>query len=156
FDQLVTEAELIFQGKVTDLRSLWVGEGTERTIVTDVTFQIEDTIEGAPGKSYTIRILAGTVGQDSIEVSDVPKFRIGDRDILFVEQNGSEFVALVGIMHGRFRVERDSAGRETISKDNGAPLAHVEQLGKDEAAAVSGPALSVTDFKAAIRKKLGQ
>src|ERR1017187_6152731 len=32
FDQLVSEAELIFEGTVTDARSQWTGEGAERHI----------------------------------------------------------------------------------------------------------------------------
>lgn len=156
FEQLVTDAELIFQGTVTSSISLWIGQGSERTIVTDVTFQIDDVIKGTPGKSYTIRVLGGTVGEETIAVSDIPKFNNGDRDILFVEHNGSQFVPLVGIMHGRFHVQGGSGGREIVTKDNGEALSNVEKLGRDEAAAVSGRALTVNDFKAAIRKKLAE
>ena len=39
FDELVSRAELIFQGSVTDVRSQWVGEGAQRHIVTYVTFK---------------------------------------------------------------------------------------------------------------------
>jgi hypothetical protein len=156
FDQLVNDAELIFQGTVTASRSLWIGAGAERCIVTDVTFRIEDAIKGAPGKSYTIQMLGGTVDGETIEVNDAPKFKVGDRDILFVEHNGNQFVPLVGIMHGRFHLQTDSRGRETVTKEGGAPLAHVEQLGRDEASAVTGPALSTADFKSAIRQKIAQ
>jgi hypothetical protein len=156
FDQLVSDAELIFQGAVTASRSFWIGGGAERHIVTDVTFRIEDSIKGAPGKSYTIRMLGGTVGGETIEVSDAPTFKVGDRDILFVEHNGTQFVPLVGIMHGRFHVQTDSEGRETVAKENGASVAHLEKLGIDEAGAVTGPALSTADFKSAIRQRLSK
>jgi hypothetical protein len=156
FDQLVSDAEFIFQGTVTDARSQWTGQGAERHIMTYVTFNIEDAIKGAPGKSYTIRMLGGTVDGQTIEVSDTPKFKVGDRDILFVEHNGSQFVPLVGIMHGRFHVQTDAGGREIVTKDNGAALANVDKLGTDERAAVAGPALSTADFKLAIRQRLSQ
>lgn len=156
FDQLVSDAELIFQGTVTDARSQWAGEGAERHIVTYVTFSIEDAIKGAPGRSYAIRMLGGTVDGETIEVADTPKFKIGDRDILFVEHNGSQFVPLVGIMHGRFHVQTDAGGREIVAKDSGASLADVGKLGTDEEAAVVGPALSAADFKSAIRQRLSQ
>jgi hypothetical protein len=154
FDQLVTDAEVIFQGTVNGTRSQWTGTGAERRIVTDVTFQIEDAIKGAPGKSYTIQILGGTVDGETMEVSDAPRFKIGDRDILFVEHNGTQFVPLVGIMHGRFHVQTDAEGRDVVAKDNGAFLADAAKLGQDERAAVTGPALSAADFKSAIRQKL--
>src|SRR5664279_1808123 len=153
FDQLVTDAELIFQGTVTASHSQWIGQGTERHIVTHVTFRIEDALKGAPGKSYTIQMLGGTLDGETIEVSDSPKFKVGDRDILFVEHNGNQFVPLVGIMHGRFHVQTDSGGREIVTKDNGAPLANADKLGTDEQAAVAGRALSTADFKSAIRQR---
>lgn len=156
FDQLVSDAEFIFEGTVTGTRSQWAGEGAERNIVTYVTFNVEDAIKGAPGKSYTIRMLGGTIDGETAEVADAPRFKTGDHDILFVEHNNSQFVPLVGIMHGRFHVQKDAVGRDIVAKDNGLSLANVAELGTNERAAVSGPALSVADFKSAIRQKLSQ
>ena len=122
--------------------------------MTHVTFRIEDAIKGAPGKSYTIHMLGGTVDGETMEVADAPRFKVGDRDILFVEHNGTQFIPLVGIMHGRFHVQTDAGGRDVVAKDNGAFLADVAKLGQDEKAAITGPALSAADFKSAIRQKL--
>ena len=156
FDELVIEAELIFQGAVTDVRSEWIGEGAERRIVSYVTFQVEEALKGAPGESYTIRMLGGTVDGQTLQVSDAPTFKVGDRDILFVEHNGTQFIPLVGIMHGRFHVQQDQGGTESVARDNGAPLTDLAKLGKDEHAASSGKALSTAEFKTAIRAKLSQ
>ena len=156
FDQLVSDAELIFEGTVTDSHSQWIGAGAERHIVTDVTFQVEDAIKGAPGANYTIQMLGGTVDGETMEVSDAPRFKIGDRDILFVEHNGTQFIPLVGIMHGRFHVQTDANGSSVVAKDNGAFLADAAKLGRDEEAAVTGPALTTAAFKAAIRQKLSR
>src|SRR2546423_14583375 len=156
FDQLVTNAEMIFEGTVTTLRSDWAGQGTDRHIVTYVTFKIEDAIKGAVGAEYTIRMFGGTVNGQTMEVSDAPKFKVGDRDILFVEHNGSQFIPLVGIMHGRFHVQSDAGANEKITKDSGAPMANPAKLGQDEVAAANGPAMSKADFKAAVREKLAQ
>src|SRR5437588_12298255 len=103
FEQLVQQAELIFQGTVTNVRSVWEGEGAQRHIDTYVTFQVQDNVKGSAGTSYTIRMLGGTVGDETMEVTDTPKFNVGDRNILFVEHNYEQFVPLVGIKHGRFR-----------------------------------------------------
>jgi len=156
FDQLVSEAELIFQGTVTSTRSQWTGEGAERCIVTQVTFSVEESLKGEPGPTYTMQMLGGTVGAETIEVTDAPRFKVGDRDILFVEHNGNQFVPLVGIMHGRFHLQTDARGREIVTKDSGASLARVDKLGTDERAALAGPALSAIDFKLAIRQRLSQ
>ena len=155
FDQLVSQADLIFQGTVTEVRSQWVGAGPDRHIASFVTFRIDDSMKGEPGSSYTLEMMGGTVDGRTMEVSDAPRFKAGDRDILFVEHNGTQFIPLVGIMHGRFHVQQaEPNGPEFISKDNGAPLADLTKLGKDETAATSGKALSTADFKSAIRQKL--
>jgi hypothetical protein len=121
FDELVSRAEVIFQGTVTDVRSQWVGEGGQRHINSYVTFKVEDAIKGKPGAQITLQMLGGTVGSETMEVTDAPKFKVGDRDILFVENNGTQFVPLVGIMHGRFRVKKDEAGRDAAFTNEGSP-----------------------------------
>jgi hypothetical protein len=157
FDELVANAEMIFEGTVTAMRSEWMGQGADRHIVTYVTFKIEDSIKGALGAEYTIRMFGGTVDGQTVEVTDAPRFKTGDRDILFVEHNGTQFIPLVGIMHGRFHVQPDANGaNEKIAKDNGATVADVTKLGQDERAAVSGTALSKAEFKAAIRQKMAE
>jgi hypothetical protein len=157
FDDLVTRAEMIFEGTVTSMHSEWTGEGSNRHIVTFVTLKIEDSIKGGGGAEYTIRLFGGTVDGHTMEVTDAPRFKVGDRDILFVEHNGTQFIPLVGIMHGRFHVQADGAGaNEKVAKDNGATVADVAKLGRDEVAAVTGRALSKAEFKAAIRQKLAE
>jgi hypothetical protein len=101
-----------------------------------------------------MRMLGGTVGDRTMEVSDAPKFKVGDHDVLFIENNGSQFIPLVGLQHGRFRVEKDSAGRQTLRTGEGLPLADVNQLGsKEETVAQSKAAISLDDFKSIIRSR---
>src|SRR5678809_1628534 len=121
FDELVSRAEVIFQGSVTDVRSEWTGEGAQRHIMSYVTLKVEEAIKGNPGASVTLRMLGGTVGAETMEVADGPKFKVGDRDILFVENNGTQFIPLVGIMHGRFRVKKDAAGQDAVFTNEGSP-----------------------------------
>jgi antitoxin (DNA-binding transcriptional repressor) of toxin-antitoxin stability system len=161
FDELVQQAQLIFQGTVINVQSHWAGEGQQRRIVSDVTFRVEEPIKGAPGASYTLSMLGGTVDGESMGVADAPRFKQGDRDILFVENNGSQFIPLVGIMHGRFRLLRDKAnGREFVTTNAGEPVADLSSLGKDDGfesssmASSTHDALGAAEFKAAIRTKL--
>jgi hypothetical protein len=159
FEQLVQQAELIFQGTVTDSRSVWEGEGGQRHIETYVTFNIEDNLKGQPGTSYTIRMLGGTVGDETLEVSDTPKFKVGDREILFVEHNNDQFVPLVGISHGRFHVQKDEqTGRDVVVNNEGEAVRDLTQLGRNEEGAVATDAaqsISADDLKAAVHQQLG-
>src|SRR5438128_4963547 len=153
FDDLVGRAEMIFQGTVTDVRSEWTGEGAQRHIMSYVTVKVEEAIKGNPGASVTLRMLGGTVGAEAVECGDVPKFKVGERDILFVENNGTQFIPRVGIMHGRFRVKKDGAGRDAVFTNEGSPLSDVSQLGKNEEAASAGHAISAQELKRAIHAK---
>ena len=154
FDELVAEAEVIFQGRVTDVRSQWAGEGGQRHILTYVTFSVEDALKGTPGQSYTIRMLGGTIAGETMEVADAPRFQVGDRDILFVEHNGSQFIPLVGIMHGRFHLHRDQGGNELVRTNEGHPVVDLAKLGHGEQPAAAGNGMSVAEFKSAVRAKL--
>ena len=169
FDELVDRAQLIFEGTVTNVESQWAGEGAQRHIVSYVTLKVDDGLKGDAGKTYTLRMLGGTVGEDTMGISDAPVFKVGDRNILFVENNGTQFIPLVGIMYGRFRVQQDQqSGAEVVTTDEGHPVADVAKLGKDEhghrhvtdhkhvANTESTPALSAAAFKAAIRAKLSE
>jgi hypothetical protein len=167
FDELVEQAQLIFQGTVTDVQSQWAGEGAERRIMSYITFRVEESIKHEPGTTYTLRMLGGTVNGETMGVTDAPRFKKGDRDIVFVENNGTQFIPLVGIMHGRFRVRQDSAtGREIVTTDMGEPVTSLAALGKSHAhdnldsagphmTAAPENALDAAAFKAAIRAKLG-
>jgi hypothetical protein len=155
FDQLVRQAELIFQGTVTDARSVWEGEGGQRHIETYVTFKVDDNVKGDAGASYTIRMLGGTVGDQTMEVSDAPKFKVGDRDILFVEHNYDQFVPLVGIDHGRFHVQHDDAtGRDIVVNGEGEPVKDLTKLGREEQSASGAEAISPEQLKSAVKIEL--
>jgi hypothetical protein len=158
FDQLVQQAEFIFQGTVTNTQSVWEGEGAQRHIETYVTFNVEDNVKGSAGTSYTIKMLGGTVGDETMEVTDSPKFKVGDRDILFVEHNNEQFVPLVGINYGRFHVQRDDqTGRDIVVNDEGQALRDLTQLGRNQDAAVASDfagAISPDQLKSAVKNQL--
>jgi hypothetical protein len=159
FDQLVKQAEFIFQGTVTNAQSVWEGEGAQRHIETYITFTVEDNVKGNAGTSYTIKMLGGTVGNETMEVTDTPKFKVGDQDILFVEHNNEQFVPLVGINYGRFRVQRDEqTGRDIVVNAEGAPVRDLSQLGNNQEASTTADAaqaISPAELKSAIHNQLG-
>jgi hypothetical protein len=158
FEQLVGQAEFIFEGTVTNTQSVWTGEGAQRHIETYVTFQVEENVKGEAGSSYTIQMLGGTVGDETLEITDTPKFKVGDRDILFVEHNNDQFVPLVGIGYGRFHVQRDEqTGRDVLLTDEGEAVRDLTQLGRDQKAATIAnisQGISPDAFKSAVHQTL--
>src|SRR4051812_37090207 len=69
FDQLVQQAQVIFQGSVSNVQSMWVGEGADRHIESDITFQVEDSVKGTAGQSYTVHMFGGTIGTEGMSIS---------------------------------------------------------------------------------------
>jgi hypothetical protein len=155
FDQLVDQAQVIFQGTVTKISSQWIGEGAERHIVSYITFKVKDGLKGSPGESFTMRTFGGTVDEETMTIGDGPTFEVGDEDILFVENNGSQVVPLVGIMHGRFHVRKDGSGHEMVTTNEDQPLENVARLGHPETAvAANAQAMTTAAFKSAIQSRL--
>lgn len=156
FDELVDKAEVIFEGNVTEVKSQWVGEGAERHIVSYVTFAVKDSLKGESGAKYTLRMFGGEVDGEGMAIADAPKFKVGDEEILFVENNGSQLVPLVGIMHGRFHVRKE-AGREVMTTDaeeKETTVKSTARIGQANEDSTNEPALSAADFKSAIKEKV--
>jgi hypothetical protein len=154
FEQLVDQAEVIFQGTVTKVDSQWIGEGAERHIVSYISFNVKDALKGAPGKSFTMRTFGGTVDGETMIIGDGPTFNVGDEDVLFVENNGTQVVPLVGIMHGQFHVRKDASGQEMVTTNEDEPLRSVARLGRESTGAQNEPAMTLGAFKSAIQSRL--
>lgn len=169
FDSLVGQAEVIFSGKVTAIRSEWTGEGSHRRIVSFITFDVLDRLKGNPPSPYVLRVLGGTVDGETMEVSDAPKFTVGESTLLFVQNNGTQFIPLVGIMHGFFQIAKDPAtGGEIILKHDGKPLRGIDEIDRAHRQSLSGKAtaeataagepsaspMSRSEFENKVRQKL--
>lgn len=131
FTELVAEAETIFRGRVTAVTSRRVErpDAPGALIKTYVTFAVERVLKGRAGPTLTLEFLGGTVGEDRLQVSGMPVFSRGGRDLVFVQKNGVQFCPLVAMGHGRYRVERDDAGaRDIVVRDNGVPLADPAEI----------------------------
>ncbi len=124
FPELVAEAETIVRGQVTAVRSEEFDSPQGRGIRTLITLTVERTLKGAPGDTVTLSLMGGTVGRRTLAIAGMPQFQVGDRQIVFMADNGRVFCPLIGIGHGRYHVRTDAAtGREYVARDNGVPLA---------------------------------
>ena len=157
FEELVAGAEQVFQGRVVAVRSSRLDSRAGRAIVTDVTFSIERTLKGPLYAERSLEFLGGTVGEDTLRVEGMPTFRIGDRDVLFVNDAGRPASPIVGFMYGRFRIVRDTVrGVDMIRTHDGRPLASLADVGSARpSAAVATPrGLSLEDFVNAVGSRV--
>jgi hypothetical protein len=108
-DQLTDRAATIVVGTVTQRRAEWEHYGASRLIITKVTIAVEQSIKGGAARTLVIEVMGGTIGDQTLTVSDVPEFRVGDRDVLFLNNHPHAVSPLIGSDQGRFRVINESA-----------------------------------------------
>ena len=129
FPALVSGADAIYRGRVTAVESRRIDRPGRPLIRTYVTFAVERTLKGAEQAEVVLDFLGGTVGDLTLEVSDLPVFTVGDHNIVFVQGNGRQFCPLVAVMHGRYRIEHDAtANRDIITRENHLPLNRVQDV----------------------------
>jgi hypothetical protein len=157
FDAMVTRAQAVFVGETVDVQSRWVSTPSGRAIVTVVTFKVLRTLKGELGAQTQLEFLGGTVGEYRMEIPGMPKFRVGDEDVLFVDERGQPVSPVVGFMHGRFRVLEDpGTRRRSVARHNFEPLAEVKDIGAATPAprVSSARALSLAAFEDEIARAL--
>jgi hypothetical protein len=129
FPELVAEADAIARATVTDITARWVDSPNGRVIKTFVTVSVEKRLKGTTPDTVTLEFLGGTVGGDTLHVSGMPEFKIGETEIVFIQGNGVQFCPLVRFGHGRYHVRRDAAGAQRfVTRDDDSPLESVDDV----------------------------
>ena len=157
FDTMIARAQHVFVGQALDVRSRWVSTSSGPAIVTVVTFKVVRTLKGELGAQTQLEFLGGTVGEYRLEVPGTPRFRVGDEDVLFVDERGQPVSPVVGFMHGRFRVlEEPATRRRSVARHNFEPLASVRDIGASTppARVSSARALTLAAFEDEIAREV--
>lgn len=130
FSELVTEADAIYRGRVSEVQARRVARADGGSVIkTFVTIVIDRALKGSEQRTVTLEFLGGTIGDESMEVSGMPTFTVGDRSVVFVQKNGQQFCPLVRMGHGTYAIARDDAtGEEYMARQNGAPLNDVSEV----------------------------
>ena len=157
FEVLVSGANTVFVGEVMNIRADWESTPTGRAIVTFVTFRVEAVWKGNLGAVTQLEFLGGEIGEVGMKVEGMPVFRLGQRDVLFVSGDARTVSPLVGFMHGRLRVERDTvSGVDRVRTYDGRALGNVAQLGPQRAAPslTSITPMRLSDLESAVRSRV--
>ena len=150
FAQIVAAADTIVVAEAIDSRSEWITNGTNRAIVTRVTFRVSDTYKGLDRLLLPLEFLGGTVDDATMEVSGVPTFDLGDRAVLFV--SGSRAASpIVGHFQGEFPVNTAPDGTDYVTLHDRRAFSAVGQVGASiTVSPVAIPTMSLTAFREAI------
>jgi len=122
FSELVNESDYIVRAVVRSVNSEWREKDGQRHIFTKVEVEVLEVINGNPPQPLVLEMLGGRVGEDEMVIEGMPKFAVGQEDILFVRGNGRQFFPLTAAMHGRYPVVRERSGRAYVTRNNRIPL----------------------------------
>ena len=129
FDQLVGSATLVVRGTVTDVHCVTFNSPQGEGIKTLVTLHVERTLKGTPTGDVTLSFLGGKVGAHTMTVVGMPTFHVGQREIVFVGDNGRAICPLIAAGYGRYHVRHDAAtGQDYVTRDNGRPLHSTSEI----------------------------
>lgn len=98
-------------------------------IFTRVELEVIEVVAGKPPAKIVLELLGGRVGDEELTVDGMPRFAVGDEDILFVSGNGRAICPLYAMMHGRFPIVATSDGRRVVARSSGVPLLATAEIG---------------------------
>src|SRR6266850_6496783 len=122
FDELVSSSQLIFEGHVTERRAEFDSNGK---IYTFVTFEVDDVLKGTfGGRTLVLRYLGGTVGDTTLQISDLVLPDTGEKGVYFVESLARQQAhPLYGWDQGHFLVATSKTDQtERVFSRNGKPI----------------------------------
>jgi hypothetical protein len=156
FRDLVARAERILVTEVVDVASR---EDASRPglIVTRVTFRVASVLKGPSAALVALDLVGGALGEASLEVMGLPRFRIGDRDVLFVKPAGRHVSPFVGFAHGRVRITQDPrSGLPRVARFDGRPIASARDFSDPHAshATQAGGAMTLDQFLAEVAREV--
>lgn len=127
FDGLCDRTELVFAGTVASVE--YARNPENQNIYTFTTFEgIRWIHPGDPSDrrdTYTLRLLGGTAGGETLIVHGMPRFEIGSEYVVFVRGNNHYVCPVVGGRQGCFRVLQDDGQRRVVTYDE-RPVVGVE------------------------------
>ena len=127
FNDLVTQADVIFIGDVVDVRPYTV-QTRERTIVkTRVTFSVSDPLYGTSSIVEVFDFLGGETAELGMRVAGMPTFAVGDRRVVFARRDRS-INPIVGFTQGLMKVTRDAGGVDRVLTLEGASVARLSDV----------------------------
>ncbi len=137
FDELVTRADVIFVGEVTDVRAFPLDTPDGTIIKTRVIFRVSDPIWGTTSLLEVFEFFGGEWGDIGMAIAGMPEFAIGDRRVVFASREPS-INPIVGFTQGLLQIRRDSGGVDRVFTFGGVPLGRPESIG------ATSPAVPVT------------
>jgi hypothetical protein len=156
-DQLVSRADVIFVGQVTDVRPHPVSTRDGAIIKTRVLFRVQEPIAGTSSALEAFDFFGGEWGDVGMAIAEMPRFAVGERRVVFARRERS-INPIVGFRQGLFQVQRDSRGVDRVLTLDGAPLGRPANVGTRASVLppIGTPAMPLTEFVALLDRVVAE
>lgn len=158
FQDLVSQADVIFVGHVADVRPYTLRTRTGTLVKTRVTFQVDDPLYGTTSVVEVFDFLGGRVDGYGLAVEGMPQFAVGDREVVFARRRAS-INPIVGFTQGLLRIRSDAGGVDRVFTLQGASLMRPESVGSPASGVLMAPeseAITLSDFRRRIVTALAE
>jgi hypothetical protein len=148
---LVARADRIVTAEVLDVRCQAEATRDGDVPITLVTIRTERTLKGAASTHLVLEFLGGTAGADRLAVAGLPRFAVGDRDVLFLRGATRGISPLVATVHGRFRLlASEGTVAVRVADHTGRPLTESDLLSESVSPRRAG-SIALSRFEQAVR-----
>ena len=101
-------AERIVVARVSDVHASYgTNEYGDSLIISKVVLDVDETWKGPQSNVLTAEIEGGTVGDVTLQVSDMPELQQGQRGVFFLSHQGKDRLVLHDRGHGHMKLESD-------------------------------------------------
>lgn len=147
FEKLVDEAQAVVVTEALDTHTGWRQLRERQVIVTEVRLRVDRLLKGGADGVLTLTFLGGTVGDVTQRVAGVPRFMVGDKDVLFLASTRSLVAPIVAMPEGRFRIVSGHGGTgQYIANFALQPIAATSNYRNPTKIGPGQRALSLDDF----------
>jgi hypothetical protein len=85
------EADKVVIGQAKKITPRWATNSYgDQLIISQIEFTVEETLKGTPEATTTMDLEGGTLDGLTLDVSDMPKFKVGDKAVLFLDRIDSK------------------------------------------------------------------
>jgi hypothetical protein len=121
-DSLVGQSDYVVRAVVKSATSAWRENAGRRYISTRVELDVREVIKGMPPSPLVLDLVGGRVGDDELRIEGMPRFHVGDENVLFVHGKERKMMPLVALMHGVYPIVRETkTGQDYVLRSNGEP-----------------------------------
>lgn len=104
--ELVAQSNAVVEGEVLKINSFWSPNGS--LIVTEAMVQVSDRIAGEAPSVVIVKTFGGQVGGYNVEAHGFPTFGVGERVVLFLQNQADGTAEVTGYRQGQYRVVREA------------------------------------------------